>query len=364
MALVPRHLWSGAALAASLCWGSSARAQPAPLRCPEARAAIELALREREANHTAAALAVLEDLHARCATPQVVAQLALAESDAGRLLPAWRHLQEALAAESDPWIRSRRAALVVARTELRARLASLVVRGAPPGASLHLDGERLGEAAAEPYLVAPGTLRVEVRSPGFRTEQREAVAAAGQSVVLDVTLTPDAPAPVVSPPTVSPPVVVAPPPRANPPSASAGRLVGYALLGVGAAAAATGAVFAVLTVTGASALEGATATSPGGEGAFVRFVTSPSYTATDRSTDTACAAAATSGSADGRAAAELCASHDRARVLAWALGLGGVALAGIGAGLAIARPGERRTASWRVAPAVGEVSGVWVHGTF
>ena len=235
------HFTVGAIFGLSLLHAGDGHAQGAATRCAGAATAIEIALREREAGRTGPALAVLEDLHARCPTPQVRAQLALAETDAGRLLHAWRHLTDALAAENDPWIRTRRAALLVARTELRARMASLAVRGTPPGASLRVDGELLGDAAAsEPWVVGVGVLHVELRAPGFRTIQRDVTTTAGQSLSLDMPMVADTPQPAAAP-------TVAPTSRlARTPEAPTARYVGYALVGVGAAAAVTGAVFAVL----------------------------------------------------------------------------------------------------------------------
>ena len=347
------------ALLTTLGWSGRAYAQRGAPRqgpCANATGSIEIAVREREAGHSEAALAVLEDLHGRCPTPQVSAQLALAESDTRRYGAAWAHLQAALAEPDDPWVRSRRAALLVARTELRRHMATIAVRPALADAELFVDGERLGPASApEPYVVGPGERRVEVRGPGLATTARVVVAAEGEAVVVEA----PAPAPVV----VEAPSTPAAPPAA--PRTPAVRYVGYGLLGVGAAAAVVGVVFAVLTATQADALRGATSLSAGPEGAFVRFVTAPGYTAADRSSDTACLVAAVDPSADGRAVDDLCTSHQRSRTLAWALGLGGAAAAGVGVALVLLRPGgSSHAAALRVSPMLGNTTGVVVHGTF
>ena len=344
----------------------SVHAQSSAVRtagCPRLDADIALSVRERVARHTAAALAVLEDLHRRCPVPQVTAQLALAEIDAGHLQEAWQHLAAALADATDPWARSRRAALIVARTELRARMGAIRVQGDPPGAEVLVDGRPIGVLPlGDSYVLAPGTYRVELRSPGRATAADEVSIRAGQDleVVLAsarVEVSSGAMGAIVMPPPSVSPDAVTPVRRA--------RIVGYGLLGLGVAAAATSAALIFQSSSQADALRGATASSPGAEGAFVRFVTRPGYTPTDRSTATACLVAAVDSTPDGRVAATLCADSDRTRALAWAFGVAGVVAAGVGVALVVLRPGAAAHAvRLRVSPLFLGASGVMIDGVF
>ena len=330
--------------------------------CSRLDADITLSVRERVAGHTAAALAVLEDLHRRCPVPQVTAQLALAEIDAGHLQGAWQHLAAALADATDPWARSRRAALIVARTELRARMGAIRVQGDPPGAEVLVDGQPIGVLPlGDSYVLAPGTYRVELRSPGRATAADEVSIRAGQD--LEVVLA----SARVEPSPVSVRAIVTPPPL-SPDGATPvrpARIVGYGLLGFGVAAAATSAVMIFQSSSQADALRGATASSPGAEGAFVRFVTRPGYTPTDRSTATACLVAAVDSTPDGRVAATLCADSDRTRTLAWAFGVAGAVAAGVGVALVVLRPSAAAHAGrLRVSPLFLGASGVMIDGVF
>ena len=103
--------------------------------------------------------------------------------------------------------------------------------------------ERQGRAVRfHPTLLElAGTLHVELRAPGFRVAQREVSATSGQDLALDMAMTPEAPSP-----TVTPLAVVATSRPAAPRSSSAARYAGYALLGVGGAAAVTGGQSALL----------------------------------------------------------------------------------------------------------------------
>ena len=331
--------------------------------CGRLDADISLSVRERVAGHTAAALAVLEDLHRRCPVPQVTAQLALAEIDAGHLQGAWQHLAAALADAADPWARSRRAALIVARTELRARMGAIRVQGDPPGAEVLLDGQRIGVLPlGDSYVLAPGTYRVELRSPGRATAADEVSIRAGQDLEVVLASAPAEP-PVVAVRPIAPPLPSLPPPAVTPVRPT--RIVGYGLLGLGAAAVITSAVLIFQSSSQADALRDATAASPGAEGAFVRFVTRPGYTATDRSTATACLVAAVDFSPDGRAAATLCADSDRTRTLAWAFGAAGAVAAGVGVALVLLRPSAAAHAGrLRVSPLFLGASGVVIDGVF
>lgn len=350
-------LW-GAAVGVALAAPSPALAQPAPTPAGEACADLDtpigLAVHERTARRYAGAVEILRDLAARCPQPQVFAQLALVEMDLQRWGDAWEHLDRALLAD-DAWVRPRRAALLVARAELRPHMVQLAITSPTAGAELWVDGRRRASLpTAEPVPAGPGTVRVEVRAPGYVTAQRVYVAGEGQRVEESVALAParaSSATPTPSPRGPHPaPVVVE---RRWP----ALRVAGFALLAGGGAALLVGSIFVGRTVDQSSSLESATAASPEPYAGFVRLVTSPAYTPTDRSVDTACAFAEQNTGVPGAASAlSLCRANDSARTLAWTFGLGGLALAGAGLALVLTHPTvttTSRAGAVHVAPMVG-----------
>ena len=355
-----------AGLAAALC-SRGAFAQAPQRGCARLAADIEVAVREREFGRVEAALEVLTDLATRCPHPRVTAQMALAEIDLHRWTDAWRHLEESLADGTDPWIRSRRAALLVARSELRAHMATLVLQSSITDGVVWVDGRPASAAGVrETVVVAPGVRVVEVRTANGPVERREVTLAEGARA--EVTFEAPPPAPVVAPTpaavrTVTRPPVIAPA-RA---SSSSTRTAAWVLEGIGAASLVVGGVQLVRSVLQAGALSDATAATPGGEGAFVRYVTNPSYPAMDRSTDTACALAArqSSSMADAAATDALCSANATTRITAWVFGATGLALTAVGAVLLAANPRATSAApSVAVLPQWGSAPGAVIVGVF
>ena len=99
--------------------------------------------------------------------PRARAQMALAEQALGRWIQAEQHLQEALVAEADPWIRRHRAALRAALEVIGEHLGGLDVRGGVPGAEVRVEGRARGTLPLVlPLRVPVGTVVLEVRAPG------------------------------------------------------------------------------------------------------------------------------------------------------------------------------------------------------
>jgi hypothetical protein len=328
--------------------------------CAHVDDAVETAVRERESGHTGNALEVLQDLARRCPAPRVTAQLALAEMDAHRWADAWQHIEEALTHESDPWILSRRAGLLVARAEIRPHLCTLALRVNAPGAVLRIGEREVGRfPLTDPVLVGPGALTIDVVAPGYRPFRRSWTLSDGQRLDEELPLVPlNRSVPVVVRPVAAP---IA--------STSPLRYAGFAVAGAGAVALVVGAIFFVQSASQSSELESATATSQGAYGAFVRYVSAPAYTANDRSVDTACGVAESDFlSTDARLVADLCASNQSARTLAWVFGLGGLALGGAGLALILANPSTSSrpaATAFRVSPSLGHGhAGLVLRGAF
>lgn len=103
-------------------------------------------------------------------TPRAAAQLGLCEQSLARWLEAEQHLSEALAAESDPWIASKRSTLHSSRQEVRKRLGSIRVSGTPEGATVTLDDRMIGQLPlTEDAWALPGSHILVARKDGFET---------------------------------------------------------------------------------------------------------------------------------------------------------------------------------------------------
>jgi hypothetical protein len=124
---------------------------------------IELRKKRRDAD----ALAVFREAHALRPTPRSLAQIALAEQALAVWVDAAEHLEEALAAITDPWIRSNEKVLKESLKAIEVHLATLNIMLSPPSAVLRVenrprisgmgirascDSEILVEVSAENYL--------------------------------------------------------------------------------------------------------------------------------------------------------------------------------------------------------------------
>ncbi|HET9959670.1 MAG TPA: PEGA domain-containing protein [Polyangiaceae bacterium] len=108
------------------------------------------------------------------ATPEAMAQAALAEQALGRWLKAHDRLVEALSESSDPWIAEHADVLRSALQEIESHLGRLEVTCNVPGAEVRVDGYLIGVTplASTRYVLA-GQGVVEVSAPGFFSVARQ-----------------------------------------------------------------------------------------------------------------------------------------------------------------------------------------------
>lgn len=122
-------------------------------------------------------------------SPRSAAQLGLCEQAIGQLLEAEQHLSEALTAESDPWIASKRGTIDESRAKVRAKLVSIHVTGSPEGAMVMLNDRVLGPLPLqEDSWALPGALSITVRKDGYETQNISATLREGENKSFTVDL--------------------------------------------------------------------------------------------------------------------------------------------------------------------------------
>lgn len=209
----------------------------------------------RKSGHNAEALALFRRAFDAQPSGRAEAQIALAEQALGAWAAAEVHLDAALAATADPWIKKNRGALAAALEAVRRHLGWVHVSSGEAGAELWIDGTRtatlpMGAAAR----VVAGEVVLELRKEGFRSARRAIEVVAGRVSREQLTLTALPPLP--------PPVAHAEPPpgpvlrtdpaaaiTAPPPPSYTAPLV---LFGVAGAAVAAGIVAHVVREGSAS----------------------------------------------------------------------------------------------------------------
>jgi hypothetical protein len=157
----------------------------------------------RRAGRDEEALQVFERAQAKHPSPQARAQVALAEQALGRWVDAERDLAQALAADDNPWIAKNHAELIGALAHIRAHLGQLEILGSPAGATVLLNGARVGTLPlASPLTVAVGEAVVGVAADGYTPLSRKVTIEPGRLAreVIDLPglslASPPAPAPV------------------------------------------------------------------------------------------------------------------------------------------------------------------------
>jgi hypothetical protein len=168
----------------------------------------------REDGRDEEALAIFHRAYDTEPTAQAMAQIALAEHALGRLVDSETHLVEALASDTDRFVRRNRELLEQALVEIRAQLTDLTVTGGVDGAEVLVDDVVRGTLPLSGTIrVQAGTARVEVRAAGYRPFTRTVIVEAGAPASLEVALEPaQTVAPVIAEPepTPTPPVVPEP----------------------------------------------------------------------------------------------------------------------------------------------------------
>lgn len=136
---------------------------PDLLHAQSAETLIDRGVERRRAGDDEGALALFVEAWDLSHAPRARAQMALAEQALGHFVDAEAHLLEALAAESDPWIESRRADLLRALEALHEKLGSLEIRGGVDGAEVRIDGRPIATLPLDrPLRLPTGTYRLEV----------------------------------------------------------------------------------------------------------------------------------------------------------------------------------------------------------
>lgn len=90
-----------------------------------------------------------------------------------RWTEAEAHLRDALEMGDDPWLRRHRAEAAGWLAEAQSHVGRLQLSGGVPGAEVRV-GDRVAGTLpmAEPLIVTPGALQIEVRAAGYRTWRR------------------------------------------------------------------------------------------------------------------------------------------------------------------------------------------------
>jgi hypothetical protein len=217
----------------------------------------------RRSGRDAEALDLFRRANELAPSPRARAQLGLAEQALGRWVGAERDISAALDAGGDAWIVKNRPVLEQALAVVRDHVGQLLVMGTPAGASVLVNGERVGTLPlAAPVVVAAGEVLVTVDARGFVSISRK-VTVTGKQLVRETIDLPEQPAPAPAPAAAAEPAPVAaaapPPPVAPPPPAvtaeapapspvaapASGALVrgaGYVAAGLGAAALLVGVI--------------------------------------------------------------------------------------------------------------------------
>jgi hypothetical protein len=184
----------------------------------EAEALIKEGVRLRSHDQTPAALPQFEKAYQTFKSPRTAGQLGLCELELGSFAEAERHLGEALATPSHPWIAKNKATLKSSLEKARANVGELVLTLTPASADVSLNGKPVEKALpGAPIRVAKGSVDLEVRAPGFAPTRETITIVAGKREQRTFVLAPEPPpvvaAPVPVPP--EPPAVsfVAPPPE-------------------------------------------------------------------------------------------------------------------------------------------------------
>jgi hypothetical protein len=191
MSISAKNLLLAVLIAGAALGGAGvARATPAE----EAEAMIRRGVELRRQGNDSAALQEFRRAYEISASPRAAAQMGLAEQALQSWVDSERHLAEALRARTDPWIRLRknRETLEESRRTVATHVARIEVGGEPRGGDVFVNGQNAGTLPLnEPVTVAPGPVRIEVRSPGYIGASMTVVVAAGQQSRVDVKLETD-----------------------------------------------------------------------------------------------------------------------------------------------------------------------------
>ncbi|MFO0629285.1 MAG: PEGA domain-containing protein [Polyangiales bacterium] len=351
-----RHRWI---VPLGIALGAACPAAAQPRECVERRVdrEVDRAAEERLAGRGIEAFNRVTALLARCPSPRVRVQVALAEQSLRRWQDAYLHLREAMAS-TDPWIVAHREPISRALAEVTAHMPLLAPRANVPGATLRVNGLAVGTLPLPtPFVLVRGAATLEVEAPGHRPARRAVTV--GLDEVFDAlfTLEPEtSPAPAAR--VVTP---AAPPPTAR--RASPVRAVGWVTVGLGAVLAglATWQGLQFASISDASARAGASSAEPYRGWYAYSAQTDPAGLLT---ADALCARAQSAPQTPSAAQARaVCADADAARTLTLGFGLGGAAL--LVAGVVMVALPARRPPPVALAPWVAPgLAGAALHAAF
>jgi hypothetical protein len=238
MTVLGRRIVCSAAVVASMLVVRATHAAPSTSK--EADALIEEGVSLRVKGKNQEALELFRKAHALAPTARTLAQVGLAEGALQQWIDAEDHLSAALAAHDTPWIENQRnrEALERALTSIRGHVGRVAVLG-PAGADISVNGRPAGRLPlSEPLRVAEGAVQIEAKAPGRRSASSRIDATGGSTVTVNVEL------PVLSPPPAPAPVSMPSPlVRVETSGPRWKSWTGVSLLGVSAAALATGIVW-------------------------------------------------------------------------------------------------------------------------
>jgi hypothetical protein len=216
--------------------------QTAIAQQPDPDAQVRQGMALREQNQPDAAIEHFRRVWDRTHYPRALAQIAVTEQTLGRWAEADRHFREVLAITDHVWVQQNRALIQDSLNTIAEHLGELEVLGAPPGAELWVNDQRVAVTPLDaPLRLAIGTTVIELRATGFVPWRRAVTLASRQltretAVMVRTGETPvatDAGTDDVSPPP-PPPVVVMRDPGATQ------RVLGWTSLGLAAVGAGVG----------------------------------------------------------------------------------------------------------------------------
>lgn len=158
------------------------RAAPEPNPERSAALLIQQGLRRRRHGDDAGALVLFQRALALRPTGRHHAQVGLAHQALGQWRQAETHIQAALEATGDRWVRRYRRALRRAQTLVRRHLGALEISADVEGAEVFFDGRPVGHTPLPVQRLERGRITVELNAPGYYAAGREVWVSAGQTV--------------------------------------------------------------------------------------------------------------------------------------------------------------------------------------
>lgn len=154
---------------------------------------VEEGIALREASKDKAALERFERAYVLGHDARILAQIAFAEQALGRWVASVRHLREALADASHPWIAKNRQVLESELKKMMGRIGHLEVRVNVEGAVVFVEGQRVGTTPlADPIIAAPGVVHVVAEKAGFLRAMRQVTIMPNGLARVEVKLLPQA----------------------------------------------------------------------------------------------------------------------------------------------------------------------------